>query len=115
MKFRSVGERIESFMATWLNSQEQGIMLNDLDMETDRKANIVGSLTNLSHEADALVQRCSESGGLASVVFSRFLLIAFHGSLFVLDVPCAPNIEPSSTGRSTVNAFAASYSTLTLA
>jgi hypothetical protein len=29
-------------------------------------------------------------------------LLAFHGSLLVLDVPCAPNIEPSNTGRSTV-------------
>lgn len=67
VKFRSVGERIENFMATWSNSRR--LMLNELGMETDRKENIVGSLTNLGHEVDALVQRCSESGGLATTAF----------------------------------------------
>ena len=56
-----------------------------------------------------------ESGGLATAVFFVSFLLDFHGSLFVLDVLCAPNIEPSSTGRSTVNAVSASYSTLTSA
>jgi len=62
-----------------------------------------------------LVQRCL---GRAEVWRSQcfaFFLLDFHGSNFVPDVSCAPNIEPSSTGRSTVNAFSASCSTLTSA
>ncbi|KAF8811108.1 hypothetical protein BYT27DRAFT_6455229 [Phlegmacium glaucopus] len=88
-------------------------MLNELGMETDRKVNIVRSLKNLSHEADALVQRCVQSAEvwpLWSPIFPPYLI--FHGSLFVLDVPCAPNIESFKTGRSTVNAFSGCYSTL---
>lgn len=70
-------------------------MLNGLGVETDRKADVVGSLTNLSHEVDALVQRCSRSGGLATAAFFTFPpYLIFHGSLFVLEVPCAP---PTST------------------
>ena len=45
MKSRSVGERIENFMVTWLKSE---LMLNELNMGTNREADIVGSLMNLS-------------------------------------------------------------------
>ena len=90
-------------------------MLNELDMETNRKADIVRSLTNLSTRRTLGTAMLRESGGLATTVLYVSFLLDFHGSLFVLDVSCAPNIEPSSTGRSTVNAFSASYSTLTSA
>jgi len=48
VKSRSVGERIE---ISWLRGQTSRIkelMLNELDMGTNREVNIVGSLTNLS-------------------------------------------------------------------
>ena len=115
VKSRSVGERIEIFVVTWPNSQEQGLVLNELDTKTNRKADIVGSLTNLSTRRTLGTAMLRESGGLATAVFYISFLLDFHGSFFVLDVSCAPNIEPSSTGRSTVNAFSASYSTFTSA
>ena len=104
---------------SWLCGQtprNQESLLNALGMETDRKANIVRSLTNLSHEADALVQRCARSTEVWRSRILTFLpYLIFYGSLFVLDVPCAPNIESSNTGRSTMNAFSACYPTLTAA
>lgn len=82
-------------------------------METIGKADIVGSLTDLSTRWTLGTAMLRESRGLAIAVFLRYFLLDFHGSNFVLDVSCAPNIEPSSTGRSTANALSASCSTLT--
>jgi hypothetical protein len=84
-------------------------------METNRKADIVGSLTNLSTRRTLGTATLGERGGLVNAVFYVSFLLDFHGSLFVLDVSCAPNIEPSSTGRSTVDAFSAGCSTSTSA
>ena len=40
----------------------------------------------------------------AVVFFSVSFLLDFHGSKFILDVSWVPIIEPSSTGRATVDA-----------
>jgi hypothetical protein len=116
VKSRSVGERIENFMVTWLNSQEQRTHAERVGYGDKQKSRYCRVPGKLEHEADALVQRCSERAEVwrLQFFFVSFLL-DFHGSLFVLDVLCAPNIEPSSTGRSTLNAFSANYSTLTSA
>lgn len=91
------------------------LLLNELDKETNRKADIVGSLTNLSTRRTLWYSDAQRERRFGDCSFYVSFLLDSHGSLFVLDVSCAPNIEPSSTGRSTVNAFSASYSTLTLA
>ena len=116
VKSRSVGERIENFMVTWLNSQEQGTHAERTGYGDKQKSRYCQVPDELEHEADALVQRCSEKAEVWRLqLFYVSFLLDFHWSLFVLDVSCALNIEPSSTGRSTVNAFSASYSTLTSA
>ena len=90
-------------------------MLIELGMEIDRKADMVGSLANLSPRGGRLGTAMLGERKFGDCSFSTFpLCLLFMGQIF-LDVPCAPNIEPSNTGRSTVNTFSGSFSTLTSA
>ena len=79
-------------------------------MGTNREADIVGSLTNVSTGLTlGTVMLKEQRFGDCSFFYDSFLL-DFHVSNFILGVSCAPNIEPSSTGRSTVDSFSALYS-----
>ena len=60
----------------------------------------------LEHEVDAWYSDARRAEVWRLQFFIRFFfLLDSHGSNFVLGVSCAPNIEPSSTGRSTVKCF----------
>lgn len=112
VKSRSVGERIENFMVTWPNSQEQGTHAERAGYGDKQKSRYCRSLTNLSTRW-TLGTAIFRERRFGDYSFISFFFTRFSWSLFVLGVSCAPNIEPSSTGRSTVNAFSSSYPTLT--
>ena len=84
VKSRSVGERIENFMVTWPNSQEQGTHAERADMETNRKADVVGSLTNVSTRWTLGTAMFRESGRLANAVFLRSFFTWFSWVTFRL-------------------------------
>ena len=60
-------------MVTWLNPQEQGTPVEPAGYGGKQKSGYFRVPDKLEHEADALVQRFSESGSLATAVFFTFL------------------------------------------
>ena len=80
-------------------------MLNVLDTGTNRKADIVRSLMNLRTRRTLGTAMLKEQRFGDCSFFTFLFLLDIHGSNFVLGVSCAPNIEPSSTGRSDRECF----------
>lgn len=72
VKSRSVGERIENFMVTWLNSQEQRTHAERAGYGDKQKSRYCRVPGKLEHEADALVQRCSERAEVWRLQFFSF-------------------------------------------
>jgi hypothetical protein len=89
------------------NSQDQGTHAERAGYGDKQRSKHCWVPDELEHEADAWY---SDAQRAATAVFYVSFLLDFHGSNFVLDVSCAPNIEPFNTRRSTVNAFSAIYS-----
>jgi hypothetical protein len=86
VKSRSAGERIEIFMATWLNSQEQGTHTERTGYGNRQKSRYCWGpwRTCLSHEVDALVHSDARRAEVWRLqVFHIASLLAFHGSLLL--------------------------------